>query len=381
MIFGRSISLFKIFGFEVKVDISWLVLAALITWSLASGLFPEFYKNLPKASYWWMGVAGTIGLFVSIVFHELAHSLVARHHGIAMKGITLFIFGGVAEMENDPPSPMAEFRMAAVGPLSSAIAASIFFLAVMGARHYGWPVEVHGVGAYLAWLNLVLAAFNLVPAFPLDGGRILRSLLWHWKKDLRWATSVSSKVGSGFGIILIILGVISLFMGNFVGGLWWLMIGFFVRLAAQNAYQQMLARTVFHHLKVRDVMVKDPVIVSRAITLEQFIHDYVYQYHYQMYPVAPFGRLNGCISVNTAARVPRDEWSNQTVGSVTTPCDRETTVNPDESAAQALAIMNRTGHSLLLVVEGDQLVGVITLRDMLKLLTLKVELNDFEKKD
>jgi Zn-dependent protease/predicted transcriptional regulator len=380
MIFGRSVSLFKILGFEVKVDISWLILAALITWSLASGLFPEFYKNLPQASYWWMGAAGTVGLFASIVFHELAHSLIARHHGITMKGITLFIFGGVAEMENDPPSPTAEFRMAVVGPLSSALAGAIFFLAFMGARHWGWPVEVYGVGAYLAWLNLVLAVFNLVPAFPLDGGRILRSLLWRWKKDLRWATSVSSKVGSGFGIILIVLGIISLFMGNFVGGLWWLMLGFFVRIAAQSAYQQMLARTVFHNVKVSDVMVKDPVIVPRATTLEQFIHDYVYQYHYQMYPVVSFGRLNGCISVNAAAGVPRDEWSNQTVGSITMPCDRETTIHPDESAAQALAVMNRTRHSLLLVVEGDQLVGVITLQDMLRLLSLKVELNDFEKK-
>lgn len=380
MIFGRSVSLFKILGFEVKVDISWLILAALITWSLASGLFPEFYKDLPKASYWWMGVAGTAGLFASIVFHELAHSLVARHHGMTMKGITLFIFGGVAEMENDPPSPMAEFRMAIVGPLSSALAGAIFFLAVMGARHFRWPVEVYGVGAYLAWLNLVLAVFNLVPAFPLDGGRILRSLLWRWKKDLRWATSVSSKVGSGFGIILIVLGIISLFMGNFVGGLWWLMLGFFVRIAAQSAYQQMLARTVFHDVKVRDVMVRDPVIVSRAITLEQFIHDYVYQYHYQIYPVASFGRLSGCISVNAAARVPRDEWGSQTVGSITMPCDRETTIGPDESAAQALVVMNRTGNTLLLVMEEDQLIGVITLQDMLRLLSLKVELNDFEKK-
>ncbi|MRR17558.1 MAG: site-2 protease family protein [Deltaproteobacteria bacterium] len=378
--FGRSISLFKILGFEVKVDLSWLVLAVLITWSLASGLFPEFYKNLPPASYWWMGVAGTVGLFASIVFHELAHSLIARHHGIAMKGITLFIFGGVAEMENDPPSPTAEFRMAVVGPLSSALAAAIFFLAVMGARRFGWPVEVYGVGTYLAWLNLVLAVFNLVPAFPLDGGRILRSLLWRWKKDLRWATSVSSKVGSGFGIILIVLGIISLFMGNFVGGLWWLMLGFFVRIAAQNAYQQMLARTVFHNVKVSDVMVKDPVVVSRAMTLEQFIHDYVYHNPYQIYPVVSFGRLNGCISVNAAARVPRDEWSSQTVGSITTACDRETTIRPDESAAQALAVMNRTGNALLLVVEGEQLIGVISLQDMLRLLSLKVELNDFETK-
>ncbi|MEE9913571.1 MAG: site-2 protease family protein [Deltaproteobacteria bacterium] len=378
---GRPISLFRILGFEVKVDISWIILAALITWSLASGLFPEFYKNLPKSIYWWMGVAGTIGLFLSIVFHELAHSLVARRFGIAMGGITLFIFGGVAEMENDPPSPLAEFWMAFAGPLSSAMISALFFLAASWGERHSWPVAVYGVGAYLAWLNLVLAVFNLVPAFPLDGGRILRSVLWRWKKDLRWATFIAAQVGSGFGIALIFLGIISLFMGNFVGGLWWLMIGFFVRMAAQNSYQQMLARKVFHQVKVKDVMVRDPIVVSRSLTLAEFIQDYVYHHHFQAYPVVSFGRLIGCISVNAVARIPRDEWPNQTVGSVTLPCGQETTIAPEDSADKALALMNRTGNTLLLAVEGDKLAGVITLQDMLKLLSLKIELKDFEKKD
>src|SRR4030066_866694 len=154
--FGRSVSLFKIFDFEIKIDLSWLILAALITWSLATGLFPEYYKELPPAAYWWMGAAGAVGLFLSIVFHELAHSLVARNYGISMKGITLFIFGGVAEMEDDPPSPRAEFWMAVVGPISSALISSLLFLIILWGREHGWPVTVYGVLAYLAWLNLVL---------------------------------------------------------------------------------------------------------------------------------------------------------------------------------------------------------------------------------
>jgi Zn-dependent protease len=378
--FGRPVSLFKILGFEIKVDFSWLILAALITWSLAKGLFPEFYKNLPASAYWWMGAAGALGLFMSIVFHELAHSIVARHYGISMKGITLFIFGGVAEMEEDPPSAGIEFKMAIVGPLSSLFISVVLFFILWAVRAQAWPAPVYGVMAYLAWLNFILAVFNLVPAFPLDGGRVLRSLLWSWKKDLRWATSVASKVGSGLGITLIILGVISIFMGNFVGGLWWLMIGYFIRTAALRAYQQVLVKNMFHGEKVRDIMVKDPVVVPRSITLNEFIHDYVYKYQHQLYPVISFGRLSGCVTVAAAAAVPREEWSQQTVGSVAMGCDQETTIGPDDTADQALAVMNRTGNSRLLVVEGDQLVGILALKDMLKLLSLKVELQDYDGK-
>jgi Zn-dependent protease len=379
--FGRSVSLFKLFGFEIKVDISWLILAALVTWSLASGLFPEYYKQLPAASYWWMGATGTVGLFFSIVFHELSHSLIARRYGISMKGITLFIFGGVAEMEDDPPNSKAEFLTAIVGPLSSILIGVVLFLIKLRGEISGWPVTVTGVLSYLAWLNIVLAAFNLLPAFPLDGGRMLRSALWSWKKDLRWATKIAANVGAGLGMMLVIGGIISIFMGNVIGGLWWFMIGLFVRSAAQRSYRQLLARNLFHAEKVKDFMIKDPVVVSRSISLEEFVRDYVYKYHFQMYPVMSFGKLSGCISVSQAAQVPRDQWATQTVGAVALPCNEDTTVGPDDYANQALAIMNRTGNSRLLVVESGHLVGIIALQDMLKLVTLKMELNDFEKKD
>jgi Zn-dependent protease/predicted transcriptional regulator len=377
--FGRPVSLFNIFGFEIKIDISWLILAALVTWSLASGLFPEYYKDLSPASYWWMGAAGAAGLFLSIVFHELAHSLVARNYGVSMKGITLFIFGGVAEMEDDPPNPRAEFFMAIVGPLSSAAISLFLFLIIFWGKERSWPVTINGVLAYLAWLNIVLAVFNLVPAFPLDGGRVLRSALWSWKKDMRWATAIAARIGSGFGITLIILGVISLFMGNFVGGLWWFMIGLFIRSAAQRSYQQLLARGLFHAKKVKDLMIKNPLTVPRSISLTEFVNEYVYKHHFQMYPVLSFGRLTGCISVNQVAAIPREEWPTQTVGVIALPCNEGTTVGPEEDANKALEVMNRTGNSRLMVVDGDQLVGIIALKDMLTLLSLKIELNDLEK--
>jgi Zn-dependent protease/CBS domain-containing protein len=378
--FGHPVSLFKVFGFEVKIDISWIFLAALITWSLASGLFPEYYKNLPRAAYWWMGAAGAIGLFISIVAHELTHSLVARYYGISMKGITLFIFGGVAQMEDDPPNPKAEFMMAIVGPLSSSLIGLISFLLCSFGEKNGWPVTVTGVLAYLAWLNIILAVFNLIPAFPLDGGRVLRSALWSWKKDIRWATGIAAQIGSGFGILLIIMGMVYIVSGNFVSGLWWFLIGLFLRSTAQMSYQQLLARSLFNTKKVNDLMVKNPVTVPRSISLEEFVRDYVYKHHFQMYPVLSFGKLTGCISIKQVASIPREEWAESTVGAVALPCNEETTVDPEEDANKALEIMNRTGNSRLLVVKGDQLEGIIALKDMLALLSLKMELNDLEKK-
>ncbi|MBN1474086.1 MAG: site-2 protease family protein [Syntrophaceae bacterium] len=378
--FGRSVTLFKLLGFEIKVDLSWLILAALITWSLASGLFPEYYQNLAVSSYWIMGVAGALGLFLSIVLHELAHSLVARNYGINMRGITLFIFGGVAEMENDPPSPRAEFFMAIVGPLSSAGISIVLFLLTFWAEQMGLPVEIKGVAAYLAWLNMILAVFNLVPAFPLDGGRVLRSLLWKWKNNLRWATSVASRVGSGLGIALIIAGIILIFMGNFVGGLWWFMIGLFIRSAAQRTYQQLLARGIFQLKKVKDFMVEDPLTVPRTLSLQEFVDNYVYKYNFQMYPVLSFGKLAGCVSVNHVTSVPRDEWSTQTLSTILVNCNEETSISPEEDANKALEIMNRTGNSRLVVVHDNSLMGIITLKDMLKHLELKMGLDDLDDK-
>jgi len=376
--FGNRITLFKLLGFEVRIDASWLLLAFLVTWSLAKGVFPSAYKGSSEITYWMMGAAGALGLFLSIIFHELCHSLVATRYGIPMKGITLFIFGGVAEMDDEPPSAKSEFLMAIAGPLSSVALGLTFYGVAFAGSYLRWPGSISAVTAYLGWINLLLAAFNLLPAFPLDGGRVFRSILWGWKSDLRWATRISSWIGSAFGVLLIILGVFSLFRGNFIGGLWWLMIGLFLRNAAQMSYTQILTRKVLEGETVRRFMVSNPITVSRAITLEEFVNDYVYRYHYKMFPVVSFDRLEGCITVRQAAEVPRGEWGEHTVGEIAGQCTPDITIGPDEDAVRALATMSRTANSRLLVVEGERLVGIITLKDMLQFLSLKLELKDWQ---
>jgi len=294
--FGRRLTLFKLFGFEVRVDASWLILAILVTWSLARGLFPAWFKGLSEATYWGMALAGTAGLFLSIVLHEMSHSLVARRYGIPMKGITLFIFGGVAEMDQEPPSPRAEFLMALAGPLSSvALAMGFLLLATIGPQVH-CPEPVTAVFSYLMWLNLVLAGFNLVPAFPLDGGRMLRAILWGAKHNIRWATRIASNFGAGFGVFLIIIGVFNFLGGNFIGGVWLFLIGMFLRNASQMSYRQLLMRRALQGERVRNFMQPDPVTVTASMPLDLLVEDYVYKYHYKMFPVLDNCRLIGCVT-------------------------------------------------------------------------------------
>ncbi len=375
--FGRSIHLFTVFGFAVRLDPSWFIMAVLWTSSLATQSFPSMIKGLSPSFYWGMGVAGTLGLFFSVVVHELAHSLVARRFGIDMRGITLFIFGGVAEMGSEPPNPKAEFWVAAAGPaMSFAVGFGGLGLAALG-RAGGWagPAEaILAVIAYLSWANLVLAVFNLVPAFPLDGGRIFRSILWRWKGSLRWATQVSSQIGSGFGFLLIAGGMLLVIQGNW-SGVYLGLLGLFVRNAAQSSYQQLLLRRAFEGEPVSRFMQADPVTVPRQIAVSQLVQEYVYRFHHKMYPVLDDGgRLIGCVTTRQVKDMPHEDWDRTTVGAVASPCSPDNTVGPDTDALEALSAMSRTRTSRLMVAEGDHLLGILTLKDLLRFFSLKMEL-------
>jgi Zn-dependent protease/CBS domain-containing protein len=373
--FGKSINLFKLLGFEVRIDLSWIIIAILIAWSLSTGLFPFHYKNLSTQTYWIMGIIAAVGLFLSIIVHEFSHSLVARKYGIPMKGITLFIFGGVAEMEDEPPSPKAELLMAGVGPLSSIAIAAIFYSFSSLGKTMGWAEPVTGVVQYLGAINAILAGFNLLPAFPLDGGRVLRAVLWHWKANVRWATRISAQIGSGFGIALIVLGFLNIFRGNFVGGMWWFLIGMFLQSAAKMSYRQLITRKALEGEKVRRFMNPNPVTVEPETTVEEFVEDYVYKYHYKMFPVVNSERVIGCVTTRQVKEVPREKWRNTTVSNLTMECTPDTTVKPDDDAVRALSLMRRTGGSRLVVLEDDRLAGVVSLKDMMQFLSLKIDLD------
>ena len=285
--FTHKFKLFRLFGFSVEADASWLLLAILVTWTLASGVFPYYFGDLAPQTYWIMAAVGAAGLFMSIILHELGHSLVARSVGIHIKSITLFVFGGVADMEDEPATARDELLMAIAGPATSIVLALVFFGASMAVAAGTGISPLQGVLMYLAWLNAILAAFNLLPAFPLDGGRVFRGLLWAWRGNLRWATRFASRVGGGFGIVLIVLGVLSLFHGNVVGGFWWILIGMFMRSASQSSYRPPYScaghskekTSARFHAHGRHH--GPPLYIS----LRELVEDYVYKFHYKMFPV------------------------------------------------------------------------------------------------
>jgi Zn-dependent protease/CBS domain-containing protein len=371
-VFGRKFTLFRLFGFAVNADTSWLFIVALVTWSLAGSLFPERYPGASTQVYWLMGAVGAAGLFLSVVFHELCHSLVARRFGIEMKGITLFIFGGVAEMSEEPPSPRAEFVVAGVGPASSLVLGLVAYLVhrLLGAN----PGAVGPVLDYLAGINVLLAVFNLVPAFPLDGGRMLRAVLWGRSGNMARATRITGNIGAGFGMVLVIIGLGTFVAGAFVMGVWWVLIGMFLRGAAGEAYRQLVLRRALEGEPVSRFMTEDPVTVDPEAYVRDLVEGYIYRTHHKLYPVVDRGELLGCVTLARVKEVPREKWDWVRVQEIMESCTPANTVAPDADAMVALTRMRRHQVSRLVVVDQGRLVGILSLKDLMTFLSIKVEL-------
>jgi Zn-dependent protease/predicted transcriptional regulator len=371
----RGIHLFTLFGFEVKLDLSWLLLALLISWSLGAGWFPARYPELSGHAHAWMGVSVAIGVFFSIVFHEFSHSIVARFYGMPIRGITLFIFGGVAEMESEPPNPKAEFLMAIAGPISSFLLAAVLWGTATIAEDATWPLPVTGVLSTLAVINFTVAVFNLAPAFPLDGGRVLRAALWHWRRDLHEATFISSRIGRGFGTALMILGVVAFVGGNLIGGMWWFLIGIFVRGAASSSYQQLVLKDMVEGQPVRRFMRSEPITVAPSVSIADWVEEYVYRHHYKMYPVLDGSQLLGCITVDSLQRLQRNDWPSTKVADLMESRSESNTIDADTDTMALLSrILQPGGRSRFMVVEDNRLVGIISLKDLLELISLKLQI-------
>ncbi len=374
--FGKSVQLFTLFGFKVKVDFSWTFLALLIAWSLAQGYFPGIYGGLPPATYWWMGIAGTIGLFFSIVFHEMAHSVVARQYGLPIRGITLFLFGGVAEMEEEPRSAKSEFLMAIAGPIASVILAGLFYGMSALLLRLGQTEAVIGVFRYLGFLNALLAGFNLVPAFPLDGGRVLRAFLWHWFGDMSRATKIAARSGSLFGLVLIGYGVITAASGGLTVGIWYALIGLFLRGAADSSYRRVIMKQALAGEPISRFMTPNPITVSPDITLRQFVDECVYRYYHEMFPVVEAGHLRGCLTINRLKSIDHEHWDRTRVGDVMLGCRDETVIEAEEDAMVALSRMQKYARSRMMVTRQGELVGVVALKDLMRLVALRLELEE-----
>jgi Zn-dependent protease len=376
LFFGKRFALFEILGIKVQVDPSWIVIALLLTWSLATGLFPQFSAEFNQTTLWTMAIVAMIGFFASLIAHEFSHALVARRDGLEIRAITLFIFGGVAEMEDEPANARAEFRMAIAGPIASVALGVAFYTIAMASAFFGLPQPFTSVLYYLAAVNIILAIFNMAPAFPLDGGRVLRAVLWRWRDDLRWATRIASNLGNLFGLGLIFLGIFLVVTGNTLPGIWWVLIGFFVRSAAISSYMHVLATRALEGMPIHRFMTGAPVTVPSNIPVSELVETYIYGHRHEFFPVTAGDRLVGLVSIANIKKVAKSNWPTTLVSEIATPVSPENSVGPNTDATRVLALMRRTGNTRLLVIENGRLVGVVTLKDLLAFFGLKLDLEE-----
>jgi len=358
---GDSFELGRIAGIRIGVNWSWLVVFALIVWTLAATIFPDSNPGLSEGTYLAMAVIAAVLFFVSLLLHELGHALVARRQGVEIEGITLWLFGGVAKFKGMFPSARAEFRIAVAGPLVS-LGIGVFFvlIALVG----DLPEAVDGVVGYLGYINLVLLVFNLIPALPLDGGRVLRSILWQTKGDFRWATIVAADVARVFAYLFIGLGLAEVFFLNSFAGVWLAFLGWFLLQAAGAEARYLATRQALGGLRVRDLMVRDPITVAPDLSLGRFMDEVVWPHRYTSYPVVDDGRAVGLLPFRSVAEVPRGDWDGSSVRDAMLPLDDVPALAEDDDLVDALAKLGSSDVRRALVLDGGQLAGLLSITDL-----------------
>ena len=354
----------KILGFEVRVDYSWFIIFGLILWSFTSGVFPSRAPGLEPWAYALMGGIGALLFFVSLLLHELAHSVVAQARGIPVAGITLFLFGGMAHTTKEAESPGDEFLIAVVGPLASfLIAAALGGLVWIGLRS-GWHPAVLIVGEYLAALNFALAVFNLLPGFPLDGGRLLRAVVWKVTGDVTRATRVASAAGRLLGYALIAFGIWIGIGGDIFGGVWLAFIGWFLRNAAVASLQQRLTQDVLSGVSARDAMTRAPGPVQANRPLDELVEEFVVRQESGVLPVERYGTIVGLVSLKQVRDVPRERWPVTTAQDVMIPADDGIVVTPWEPLTAVVEKLRASPVGRVLVMNDGRLDGMISAHDI-----------------
>jgi Zn-dependent protease len=353
-----SLRIGKIFGIDIYIHISWVIILVLLTWTLAVGWFPVFNHGFSAITYWILGFIAAVLLFISVLLHELAHSVVARARGLPVKNITLFIFGGVSNIEREPGSPGIEFQVAVVGPLTSlligALALALFYLLGQNTTALG------AILWYLGYANILLGIFNLIPGFPLDGGRVLRSIVWKIDGNLRRATRIVTVVGQIIAYLFILVGIWLFFAGYFIDGLWFGFIGWFLLSSAQSANSEVMLQSVFRGVTVGEVMNTAPTTVPANISLQRLVDEYFLPLGLRSAFVIQGDRLAGLITLSDIRHVPREEWGQTLVGLVMIPRERLHIVSPQQSLNDVLPLMAGRDVNQLPVLQDERLVGVLS---------------------
>jgi Zn-dependent protease len=360
-----TISLGRILGIPIGLDYSWFLIFALLTWSLSTNYFPSEFTNWTVAQYWAAGAATTILMFASVLLHELGHSVVALRYKIPVRSITLFVFGGVAQIGSEPPSAIAEFWIAIAGPITS-FALAVFF----GLLRFvvGGFAPLLAIAGYLAYINGTLGLFNLIPGFPLDGGRVFRAVIWGVTHNLRRATLIAAGVGRFIAYGFIMLGVWQIFNGNFGNGIWIAFIGWFLENAASSQIHQQTTQDVLAGHHVADAMRRDYASILPNTTLEQLINKHILGNGQRSLVVKQDDRVAGLLTLHNVKAIPASDWSTKTAAQVMIPVADMKWIRPDAELADALGEMDRDGVNQLPVMERDQMLGVLGRDDVISFL-------------
>jgi Zn-dependent protease/CBS domain-containing protein len=367
---NENISLGRIAGIHVGLNWSLLVVVALIAWSLASSILPSAAPGQAPAAYWTAGVISALVFLVSLLAHELAHSVVAQRRGVRVEGITLWLFGGVSRFSSDTSAPGSSALITFVGPLTSLVLGALFLLASAVSGGASAPTLIRATLSWLGTINIILGVFNLVPAFPLDGGRLLQALIWLRTGNRLQATRVAARIGMGFAILMIAVGLASLlFAGNVVGGIWWIFLGWFLLSAARAEEASGLIRQALEGIRVRDVMTPNPVQAPENLSVEEALHDYILASRHSTFPIHDGqGRLTGLLTMAALKNVAPGDRSSTSIKDISCGLTQVPTVAPGDPATALLSQADGCGEGRTLVVDGGQLVGIVSPSDINRLL-------------
>jgi Zn-dependent protease/predicted transcriptional regulator len=374
----RNIKLFKIFGIEVSLNWSWFLIFILVIFSLSTEYFPTLYPQFKTITNVILGVITAIFFFMSVLIHELSHSVVANMKGVSIKSINLFMFGGVAQMISPPKTAVHEFLMAIAGPFASFILSIFFGIFWIGFKVTNFSIlPIIAFFGYLSLINMTLGLFNLLPGYPLDGGRVLRSILWYFTDDILSSTKIASILGQILGYGMVAFGSISIFLSVFVyqfrnfGGLWPIILGLFLQHLAKVSYQQEIIRSSLKKVLAKDVMRKQVQTIDPDITLDNLVRNWFMIYGYKNFPVLENEKIIGTISAEDVKIIPKDRWLTTKVREALKPIKESQIINSELNVIDTLYKMNEIQSNYLLVVEQDKLVGTINKNDILRYAKLK----------
>ncbi len=362
----------SLLGIDIRIDSSWIIIFTFITWALASFYFPNRFPGWPQLQYWVIGVVTSLLFFASVLGHELTHSLVAKRQGEEVRSITLFILGGVAELKGEPGSPSKEFSMALVGPVSSMIIAFFFWAISLLVRDFSQPLWA--LTRYLALINLIVGIFNLMPGFPMDGGRVLRAIIWRVTGNLKRSTRIASLTGQAIAFLFIMFGIFLIFSRALFNGLWWVFIGWFIHSAAARGYKQVVMKDMLKDIRARDLMNREFETISRDLSLQELIDEHILKRRQRAFLVFDQGQLHGIVCLDDVKAVPKENWTTTLVGDIMIPKEKLETVFPEDDGTSVLSKLTGRNVNQVPVIKGGKVEGILCRSDVLQLLQLRAEL-------